>query len=156
MSAIKSPLPEDARKIVTEALHDALVDLVDLALVGKQAHWNVTGPRFRTIHFQLDEVVEAARKHADTVAERSATIGSSPDGRAGTVATESQLNPIDSGWLRDDDVVAAFTGIYGGLIKRMRQRAREVEQADQVSNNILLDVTEDLEKQYWMWQAENA
>jgi hypothetical protein len=59
-----STLPEEAHKVATEVLHDTLVDLVDLALVGKQAHWNVTGPRFRSIHLHLDEVVAAAREQS--------------------------------------------------------------------------------------------
>lgn len=156
MPTINSPLSDDAHKIASEVLRDALVDLIDLSLAGKQAHWNVTGPRFRTIHFQLDEVVDTARKHADIVAERSAAVGTPADGRAETVARDSQITRIEPGWLRDDDVVATFIGIYDGVIARMRQRAREVEQADQVSNNILLDVIEELEKQYWMWQAERG
>lgn len=156
MTTIHSPLTDDAHKVVAEALRDALVDLIDLSLAGKQAHWNVTGPRFRTIHFQLDEVVDAARKHADIVAERSATIGSPADGRAETIAHDSQLPRLDAGWVRDDDVVTTFIGLYDGVIGRMRQRAHDVEQADPVSNNILLDVVEELEKQYWMWQAERG
>ncbi|SEF09568.1 Dps family protein [Jiangella alba] len=156
MTPIHSPLADDAHKVVTEALRDALVDLIDLSLAGKQAHWNVTGPRFRTVHFQLDEVVDTARKHADIVAERSVTVGSPADGRAETVARDSQLPRLDAGWVRDDDVVATFVGLYDGIIARMRQRAHDVEDADPVSNNILLDAVEELEKQYWMWQAERA
>ncbi len=156
MTTIHSPLTDDAHKVVTEALRDALVDLIDLSLTGKQAHWNVTGPRFRTIHFQLDEVVDAARKHTDIVAERSATIGSPADGRAETIAHDSQLPRLDAGWIRDDDVVRTFIGLYDGIIARMRQRAHDVEHADPVSNNILLDVVEELEKQFWMWQAERG
>ncbi|WP_232827204.1 hypothetical protein [Jiangella endophytica] len=52
--------------------------------------------------------------------------------------------------------MTTFIGLYGGVIGRMRQRAQDVEQADPVSNNILLDVVEELEKRYWMWQAERA
>ena len=58
------------------------------SLVAKQVHWNVVGPRFRSVHLQLDEVVDTARQHADTVAERASAIGVSPDGRAGPSATQ--------------------------------------------------------------------
>jgi starvation-inducible DNA-binding protein len=54
MTVVKSPLPQQARKAVGEALQGALVDLVDLSLLGKQVHWNIIGPRFRSIHLQLD------------------------------------------------------------------------------------------------------
>ena len=48
MSVVKSPLSEQARKTVGEALQGSLVDLIDLSLLAKQVHWNVIGPRFRS------------------------------------------------------------------------------------------------------------
>ena len=78
---------------VGDALQGALVDLVDLALVAKQVHWNVVGPRFRSVHLQLDEVVTSARTHSDVVAERASALGVTPDGRAATVASARAIPP---------------------------------------------------------------
>src|SRR5687768_1817481 len=86
MYVVKSPLSDADLTTVSEALQGALVDLIDLSLVAKQVHWNVVGPRFRSVHLQLDEVVDIARTHSDTVAERASALGVSPDGRAATVA----------------------------------------------------------------------
>ncbi|MFE1500266.1 ferritin-like domain-containing protein, partial [Streptomyces albidoflavus] len=72
MTMINSPLPEGDREIAGAALQATLVDLLDLSLVAKQAHWNLYGPRFRPVHVQLDEVAAIARDHADMVAERAA------------------------------------------------------------------------------------
>ena len=44
--------------------------MVDLSLQDKQLHWTVVGPLFRPLHLQIDELVEAWRELADTVAER--------------------------------------------------------------------------------------
>src|SRR5438105_13213207 len=82
MYVVKSPLADADLKTVAEALQGALVDLVDLSLVAKQIHWNIVGPRFRSVHLQLDEVVASARTHSDTVAERGSALGVPPDGRA--------------------------------------------------------------------------
>ena len=57
MTAVNSPVPEADIKATGEVLQGALVDLLDLSLIAKQAHWNILGPRFRSIHLQLDEVV---------------------------------------------------------------------------------------------------
>ena len=59
-----------------------LVELIDLALVGKQLHWNVTGPLFRPLHEQLDELVDSWRELSDVVAERAVALGYSPDGQS--------------------------------------------------------------------------
>jgi starvation-inducible DNA-binding protein len=154
MHPVKSPLAEEARKTTGEVLQGTLVDLIDLSLQAKQAHWNLVGPRFRSIHLQLDEVVATARKHTDIVAERAVTIGVNPDGRSATVARQTELPQLDPGYLQDDKAVAAFIDRYHSIIERIRKRISATEETDLVTQDLLIDVAADLEKQYWMFQAE--
>ncbi|MFC9240758.1 Dps family protein [Streptomyces decoyicus] len=154
MSVVKSTLSDEDRRVVGTALQGALVDLVDLSLVAKQVHWNVVGPRFRSVHLQLDDVVASARQHADTVAERASAIGVSPDGRAGTVAKTSGISEITDGWIKDVDVVQAMVEALSAVIGRMRQRIVATADPDPVSQDIFIGLTADLEKHHWMFQAE--
>ncbi|UYQ64782.1 Dps family protein [Streptomyces peucetius] len=156
MSVVKSTLSDADLKTVGEALKGALVDLVDLALVAKQVHWNVVGPRFRSVHLQLDEVVDTARQHSDTVAERCSAIGVTPDGRAATVAAQSAMGPVPEGWIKDVDVVRTMVDGLGAVIGRMRERIEATDEPDPVSQDILIQLTADLEKHAWMFQAESA
>lgn len=155
MSVVKSTLSDKDRKVVGTALQGALVDLVDLSLVAKQVHWNVVGPRFRSVHLQLDDVVTSARQHADTVAERASAIGVSPDGRAITVAKTSGISEITDGWIKDGDVVRAMVNALGAVVGRMRERIVATADPDPVSQDILIGLTADLEKHHWMFQAES-
>ncbi|MFJ6635356.1 Dps family protein [Streptomyces sp. NPDC091376] len=156
MSVVKSPLPEQARKVTGEALQGALVDLIDLALVAKQVHWNVVGPRFRSVHLQLDEVVTTARTHSDTVAERASAIGVTPDGRASTVASASAIGKVPDGWIQDSDVVSTMVKALRAVIEGMRERIEVTAEPDPVSQDILIGLTADLEKHAWMFQAESV
>jgi starvation-inducible DNA-binding protein len=156
MYAVKSTLPEQDLKIVAEALQGTLVDLVDLSLVSKQIHWNVVGPRFRSIHLQLDEVVATARQYSDTVAERAAALGISPDGRVSTVSATSGIGPVVDGWQPDTDAVRTMVVALTGVISRMRGRLNDVGRADLVTEDIFIAITKDLEKHHWMFQAEHA
>ncbi|MEF9906754.1 Dps family protein [Streptomyces sp. P9-A2] len=156
MYVVKSPLSDENLKTVSEALQGALVDLVDLSLVAKQIHWNVVGQRFRSVHLQLDEVVALARTHTDTVAERAAALGVSPDGRAATVAVGSGIGVTPEGWVDDTAAVSAMVDALGAVIARMRERVDTTGEADPVSQDLLIAVTGDLEKQHWMFQAENG
>ena len=156
MTVITSTLSPPDRKTTGEALQGTLVDLIDLSLVAKQVHWNVIGPRFRSVHLQLDEVVTLARTHADTVAERAATIGVTPDGRAGTVAKTSGIDTVTDGWVKDTQVVEILVEALGAVIARMRERIGATAEPDPVSQDILIGITADLEKFHWMFQAENV
>lgn len=156
MYVVKSPLSDADLKTVAEALQGALVDLVDLALVAKQIHWNVVGPRFRSVHLQLDEVVDIARTHSDTVAERASALGVPPDGRAATVAAGSGIGAVSEGWVKDADAVGTLVDALGAVIGRMRERVAATGDADPVSQDLFIGITADLEKHHWMFQAENG
>ncbi|MFE8014547.1 Dps family protein [Streptomyces antibioticus] len=156
MAVVKSPLPEPARQVTYDALQSTLVDLLGLSLIAKQAHWNVVGPRFRSVHLQLDEVVTAARGFADTVAERASALGLPPDGRPETIASSFTLPSPKDGWLRDEEVVQVIAETLGAAIGRLRERITATEEADPVTQDLLIGITAELEKQRWMFEAENV
>ncbi|EGX57566.1 ferritin/DPS-type protein [Streptomyces zinciresistens K42] len=155
MALVKSTLPEPARRIAGDALQNTLVDLLGLSLIGKQAHWNIVGPRFRSIHLQLDEVVDLTRAHADTVAERCAALGLPPDGRPETVAAAYALPGPKEGWLRDTEVVQLIVDSLQAAVERLRERVAATAEPDPVTQDLLIAVTGDLEKERWMFDAEN-
>ncbi|MFE4694580.1 Dps family protein [Streptomyces sp. NPDC056749] len=156
MSVVKSALSDSDRKVVGDALQGALVDLVDLSLVAKQVHWNVVGPRFRSVHLQLDEVVDTARQHSDTVAERASAVGVNPDGRSRTLAKTTAIDSVPDGWIKDVDAVRVLVDALRVVIDRMRERIEATDEPDPVSQDILITLTADLEKHAWMFQAESA
>jgi starvation-inducible DNA-binding protein len=154
MTVVKSPLTDDALKVTGEALQNTLIDLIDLTLVAKQVHWNLTGSHFRSVHLQLDEVVTIARNHTDVVAERAAALGVSPDGRAKTVAAESTLPGVKSGWIKDMDGIRSMTTLLRTVVARIRQHIEETAEADPVTQDLFIDVARDLEKQAWMFEVQ--
>ena len=156
MSVVKSPLPDENVKIVGEALQGALVDLVDLSLVAKQVHWNVVGPRFRSVHLQLDEVVATARTHTDSVAERASAIGVPPDGRAETVARTERHRRREGRLDKDVDAVRTLVAALGAVITRMRERIDDDREAGPGDPGPAHRAHRDLEKHHWMFQAENV
>ncbi len=155
MTIVTGPLAPAAQEITAQALQGALVDLLDLSLIAKQAHWALFGPRFRSLHLQLDELVTTARDFADSLAERTATIGTPPDGRCVTITATSALPPFPAGWVRDTDALDRMTTTLGTLIDRVRRRIADTADADPVSQGLLIALAGELEKQHWMLQAEH-
>ena len=155
-SPIKSPLSEADKEITGNALQATLVDLVDLSLIAKQAHWNVVGSNFRSAHLQLDELVNTARQYVDEVAERANTIGISPNGKAKTVVESSGVPEYPDNWQSVESTVAAIVDILSALIERLRRRIDETDKSDLVTQDLLIEITRALEEAHWMWQAQQA
>jgi starvation-inducible DNA-binding protein len=137
-------------------LQAALTVLIDLSLLGKQAHWNVTGPNFRSLHLQLDEMIDTWRAAADALAERAVALGHSPDGRASTVAARSQLATLPAGQLPDTDVVAFFTRLLTDAVGAIRERMDRIEDVDAVTADLLHAVVAGLEANLWMIRVQAA
>ena len=139
--------------VVTD-LQATLVELVDLSLLGKQAHWNVTGPQFRSVHLELDEIVDLARLSSDRVAERLSTIGAAPDGRAETVGTTSELPPYPEGFVSATETVQRVNSAIEAISVRMKERIRRIGDEDPVSQDILIGTADELEKAGWMLRSQ--
>ncbi len=142
------------RKTVVKDLQATLVELIDLSLLGKQAHWNVVGPNFRSIHLQLDEIVDTARLASDRVAERIATIGDAPDGRAGAVAKTSGLPDFPAGQVPVTEAVKLVGTTVDAMSERLTARILRLADSDPVSQDILIGTADELEKQAWMLRAQ--
>lgn len=155
-SPITGPLSSSDTEITGNALQSTLADLIDLALIAKQAHWNVVGPNFRSAHLHLDELTSTARTYVDSVAERANAIGVSPNGKAKTVVETSGLSEYPGNWQSVENTVAAVVRVLSELIERLRARIDETEKSDPVTQDLLIEITQELEKQHWMWQAQQA
>ncbi len=150
----RSLLRTTERQMIHEQLQQILVVMTDLALQGKQAHWNVTGPHFRSLHLHLDEMIDAWRDAGDRVAERSAALGFAPDGRAATVAATTPLSPLPSGPIPGRDVVAALVRLLTASVSEIRDRMMRLEGLDPVTADLLHGVVATLEEQLWMVRVQ--
>jgi starvation-inducible DNA-binding protein len=144
----------DANAKVTGALQSSLVELIDLALLGKQAHWNVVGPQFRSVHLELDEIVDLARASSDRVAERIATLGVAPDGRAETISSSSELAPFPAGFVGATETVQRVAQAMDTVALRLKERIVAVAEDDPVTQDILIGVTDEVEKAAWMLRSQ--
>ena len=148
------PLDADQREETGRELQATLVELIDLALIGKQLHWSLVGSLFRPLHEQLDELVDSWRELGDTVAERAVAIGVRPDGQAAAIASGSDLTGIERGAIDDRAVVRELTSRLEEVANRARVRMDRLGELDAASQDVLIEVVRALEKQLWMVQAQ--
>jgi starvation-inducible DNA-binding protein len=140
---------------LSASLQRVLVDLIELHLQGKQAHWNVVGTNFRDLHLQLDELVDFARASSDIVAERMRALDSAPDGRSDTVAASTTL-PEFPGYEHDTaEVVDLITARAYGAVDTIRSVHDQVDDQDPSTADLLHQLIDGLEKQAWLIKSEN-
>ena len=136
-------------------LQQLLVDLTDLHLQGKQAHWNVVGTNFRDLHLQLDELVDFARTGSDTVAERLRALDAVPDGRSDTVAAATSLPRFPAYEINTTEAVDLVTTRVYATVDTMRDVHDGVDAEDPTTADILHQLIDGLEKLAWLIKSEN-
>ncbi|WP_102140908.1 Dps family protein [Mycobacterium hubeiense] len=136
-------------------LQRVLVDLIELHLQGKQAHWNVVGTNFRDLHLQLDEVVDFAREASDTIAERMRALDAVPDGRSDTVAASTTLPQFPAYEHSTSEVVDLITARIYGTVDTLRTVHDAVDAEDPSTADILHQLIDGLEKLAWLVKSEN-
>jgi starvation-inducible DNA-binding protein len=142
------------REAIGTQLQATLHDLVNLTLIGKQLHWAVAGPVFRSRHLELDEPVDSWHELADAVAERALALGYVPDDQAPAVAAGSQVKPVPQGSIEHHAVVWELTNRVAKVSELARSRMDRLAELDAASQDVLIDVVRKLEEQQWMLRAQ--
>jgi starvation-inducible DNA-binding protein len=146
-------LRHEERAALGTILQGELVDLIDLALLGKHLHWNLTGPGFQALHEHLDTLVADWQERADETAERGRAVGVVPDGQVRTVAENSRLPEVAADEIRTDAVVATLLHALDDTITRARARMEQAAEYDAVTEDLMIQTVALLEKQRWMVSA---
>lgn len=86
--AAASQVPYDTatRQVSSDALQSTLYELVSLQHADHQAHWNVVGQNFYSLHDLLGDLYSSLNPLIDRVAERKRALAVAADGDPGRVA----------------------------------------------------------------------
>ena len=151
LPALMEPHERDA---LGRELEATLHDLVSLSLIGKQLHWAVVGQEFRSLHLQIDELVDSWRDLSDAVAERAIALGHVPDGQAQAVAAGSEIGPVANASIEDHTVVRELADRIAMVSELARTRTNRSGELDLASQDVLIGVVRKLEEQQWMLRAQ--
>ncbi len=146
----------DVASGVAQFLAPVVVDLQALAVDGKQAHWHVRGSNFQAVHELLDSVVEHAQEYADLAAERVVALGLPIDARIQTVAAKTTTPQLDAGFQQSDQTVAQVIASIDAALVTVRTAVDELEELDQVSQDVAIEIARGLDKDRWFLFAHIA
>lgn len=134
---IPHPIPKKRRLQLVELLNERLAATADLHSQVKQAHWNVTGIHFQTLHELFDAVAGALFPFVDELAERVTALGGVAKGTVRMAAAASSLPeyPLDA-----VGGEAHLTAVRDRLATYATDNLRAIDAAGKLED----DATEDL------------
>ena len=154
MMKTHNTLKSNAKKVSIEALGALLADGIDLALLTKQAHWNIKGPRFIALHEMLDGFRSELDVQVDTMAERIVQLGGIADGTAQTVAKATRLAPYPVDITAEDKHLAALIERYAAAATAVRDGIDQSDEAgDADTADIFTAYSRTLDKSLWFLEA---
>ena len=147
-------LSDDACKQSIAHLQSWLPCLIASALRLKQAHWNLRGNRFKSVHEQLDEILADVRTAVDDVAERIVTLGGAADGLPVTVAEHSPFGTFPDGLLSVEQAIDTICDDLARSVQHGRKHIKALGDIDPVSEDLVIAITGTIEKHHWMLRSQ--
>ena len=149
-----SPLPEDARTRIADALNARLSDGLDLHSQIKVAHWNIKGPQFAALHPLFETFALSLANHNDAIAERAVTLGAKAYGTVRHAAKTSKLPEYPQETSRDLEHVRLLADRIGKYLEGAREsRAVGEKLGDTDTIDLLTGIISEFEKHAWFLQA---
>jgi starvation-inducible DNA-binding protein len=134
-------------------LNQNLVDLLDLGMQIKHAHWNVKGPHFIALHEFFDELAESLEEFVDDIAERAVELGGVADGTVQALSSTrlaAYSTQGNSGTVHIVALANAFA-ICAANVRAAIDAATEAGDAD--SADLFTGVSRGLDKMLWQLEA---
>ena len=135
-------------------LNQQLADVFDLYSQTKQAHWNVKGAGFYSLHQLFDELAKELAEHADSLAERVTAFGATAMGTVRTSAGASRLQEWPGDATADLHCVEILAARFTAVAATTRA-AIDLAAAggDAVTADLLTEIARGLDKRLWFLEA---
>ena len=150
-------LPESVRVEVCDILNITLATFFHFYSQAKQAHWNVKGMNFFSLHGLFDDIAEYANDAIDIVAERITSLGVDANGTLRQAQEKTLLTEYDLNARSGEAHVKALSKQVALLCQHCRE---SIEISDTLSDadtaDLYTGLSRELDKKLWMLEAHLA
>src|SRR5450631_3807277 len=148
-------ISEANRKIVAGQLDILLADEFVLYTKTLNAHWNLEGPDFHSVHLYFEELYEQAQEIVDSVAERIRQLGHFAPATLKDYIKLTHLTEQLKGGNNSLDLIKNLLGDHESIIEFIRGNVKEFDEAhkDAGTSDFVTGLMEKHEKTAWMLRA---
>jgi starvation-inducible DNA-binding protein len=148
-------ISESNRKTVAEQLSKLLADEFVLYTKTLNAHWNLEGPDFHSVHLYFEELYEQAQEIVDSVAERIRQLGHYAPATLKDFLNLTHLTEQLKGRNTSLDFIRNLLGDHESIIEFIRSNVKEFDEAhkDAGTSDFVTSLMEKHEKIAWMLRA---
>lgn len=154
MHPTRVSLPEKDRIEIVTFLEKTLASILDLYAQLKQAHWNIKGKEFISLHLLFDKIAEEVEEQADIVAERIMALGGTALGTTQEIANNTDLRTYPTNIFSGAEHIEHLThniAILGELTGENIDKTTELD--DMATNDIYVALKRMLDKNLWFLEA---
>ena len=150
----KINIPERNRVELIAMLNNSLASTADLYAQLKQAHWNVKGPEFISLHKLFDEIAEEVEGEVDILAERATSLGGTALGTLQEISKNTQIRiyPVDIFSAKEHLEHLTHNFAILGELSRNNIKATE-ELGDIATGDVYIELVRMLDKNLWFLEA---
>ena len=148
-------ISEANRKTVAEQLGKLLADEFVLYAKTLNAHWNIEGPDFHSVHVYFEELYGQSQDIVDSVAERIRQIGHYAPATLKDFIKLTHLTEQLKGVNNSQDLIKNLLGDHESIIEFIRSNIKEFNDAhkDAGTSDFVTSLMEKHEKIAWMLRA---
>jgi len=146
-------ISEASRQTIAEGLSRLLADTYTLYLKTHNFHWNVTGPRFQSLHLMFEQQYTELALAVDSVAERIRTLGYPAPGSYSEYARLSSIAET-AGVPEAEEMIRLLISGNEAVAKTARSILATAEEAqDEATVDLLVQRMQIHEKTAWMLRS---
>ena len=148
-------ISEANRKVVADQLAKLLADEFLLYTKTLNAHWNLEGPDFHSVHLYFEELYNQSQEIIDSVAERIRQIGHYAPATLNDFLKLTHLTEQLKGDNSSHDLIKNLLGDHESIIEFIRSNIKEFDEAhkDAGTSDFVTALMEKHEKTAWMLRA---
>src|ERR1700722_13943040 len=143
------------RKTVAEQLSKLLADEFVLYTKTLNAHWNLEGPDFHSVHLYFEDLYEKSQEIVDSVAERIRQLGHYAPATLRDFVKLTHLTEQLKGGNTSLDLIKNLLADHESIIEFIRSNIKEFDEAhkDAGTSDFVTSLMEKHEKTAWMLRA---